>query len=151
MTVSVRSVINIARAASSFSHTDTVWSLMRPGEAWNDEMKSSLYQHVMGGILNASLHLHNCFQLLQMLHVQWMVMDDNDNGYTMMMMTMMPFKSLRFGWNLLTLQQLKRRVLHPRQPGVRECKCKSFQRMLRACNRMGLAYGYLFLCTTTFQ
>lgn len=36
-----------------------------------------------------SLHLHNCFQLLQMLQVQWMVTDDNDNGY--MMMIMMPF------------------------------------------------------------
>lgn len=39
-----------------------------------------------------SLHLHNCFQWLQMLQVQWMVMDDNDNGYLMMMtMIMMPF------------------------------------------------------------
>lgn len=37
-----------------------------------------------------SLHLQNCFQLLQMLQVQWMVMDDKDNGYLMKMM-MMPF------------------------------------------------------------
>lgn len=97
----VSSVINTARTASSRSHTDTVQSLMRPGEAWNDEMKSSLYQHVMAGILNVSAHLHNCFRLLQMLRVQWMVMDDNDNGYMIMMM-MMPFIVLE------TLQQLKR-------------------------------------------
>lgn len=53
-------------------------------------MKSSLYRHVTVGILNMSLHLQNCFQLLQMLQVQWMVMDDKDNGYLMKMM-MMPF------------------------------------------------------------
>lgn len=56
-------------------------------------MKSSLYQYVTGGILNVSLHLHNCFQLLQMLQVQWLVMDDN-NGYMMMTMMMVPFTFL---------------------------------------------------------
>lgn len=117
--LTVSSVINRVRTASFLSHTDTVWSLMRPGEAWNDEMKSSLYQHVTGGILNVSLHLHNCFQLLQMLQAQRMVMDDNDNGYLMMMM---PFTCLWFGWNSSTLQQLKKRALRPRRPEVRGCK-----------------------------
>lgn len=28
---------------------------MRPGEQWNDEMKSNLCRHVTGGILNMSL------------------------------------------------------------------------------------------------
>lgn len=99
-------VINRARTASYFSDIDTVWSLMRSGEAWNDEMKSSLYQHGTIGILNMSLHLQNCFQLLQMLQVQWMVMGDKDNGY-LMMMVMMPFTFLYLGWKLFAFQQLK--------------------------------------------
>lgn len=53
-------------------------------------MESGLYLCVMAGILNVSRHLQNCFQLLQMLQVQWMVMDDKDNGYLMKVL-MMPF------------------------------------------------------------
>lgn len=56
-------------------------------------MKSSLQQRLMVGLLNMSCHPQNCFQLVQMLRVQWMVMDDEDNGYemkAMMRMMMVP-------------------------------------------------------------
>lgn len=96
-------VINTARAESSCSHTDTEQSVMRPGEARSDEMKTSLYQHVTARRLNVSARLHNYFRLLQMLGVQRMVMDDNNSGYMMTtMMTMMPFIVLK------SPQQLKR-------------------------------------------
>lgn len=93
----VRSVINRLRAVYSLLwRADRVWRLMRLREAWKDEMESSLYLCVMAGILNMSRHLQNCFQLLQMLQVQWMVMDDKDNGYLKVLM--MPFMFLWFRW-----------------------------------------------------